>query len=222
MRREIRDAAARLFQLRGINSVTLHDVAAEVGLSKAALYHYFDTKDDLVRHIFSGWADASVVPFREIAEATLGPESKLRRIIALRIEQMVSDTDLFVLSMQEESSLPAGVREEFRQSKRDADHIVRQIIEEGQASGVFTPIDSHLIEFAIMGMCNWLWKWYDPNGVQSPAAITEAFIEIILRGICPAAERPGRNGENGRLNVAGHLAAIRVHMQALEHALTDQ
>jgi TetR/AcrR family transcriptional regulator, cholesterol catabolism regulator len=218
MRRELRDAAARLFQQRGIKSVTLTDVAAEVGLSKAALYHYFDTKDDLILQIFAGWAETSLVPFKEIADLSLDPEAKLRRVIALQVEQVVSDSDLYILSVQEENNLPAHVREEFRRTKRVADHLVREIIEEGQESGVFDPIDSHLAEFALMGMCNWLWKWYDPAGPQTPAAIAAAFTRLMLYGLVPR-DRGGEPGTADGLGVAEHLAAIDMHTQALKRLL---
>lgn len=72
---------------RGISAVALKDVAAEVGISKAAIYHYFDAKDDLVRFVFGDRAEQSAVPFQEIADSGDDPETKLRRFTALRISQ---------------------------------------------------------------------------------------------------------------------------------------
>lgn len=87
-------------------------------LSKAAIYHYFDVKDDLVRCVLGGWAERSAVPFQEIAHSGDDPETRLRRFIALRISQMVDDSNLFALSIQEEHHLPEPDREDFRRSKR--------------------------------------------------------------------------------------------------------
>ena len=135
MRRQIRDAAARLFMQRGISAVALKDAAAEIGISKAAIYHYFDAKDDLVRFVFGDWVEQSAVPFQEIADSGAHPETKLRRFIALRISQMVDDSNLFALSIQEEHHLPEPVREDFRRSKRLADHLVQDVIRQGQQAG---------------------------------------------------------------------------------------
>ncbi len=62
MRREIREAAAPIFMQRGISAVTLKEVAAEVGISKAVIYRYSDAKHDLVRFVFGDWAEQSLVP----------------------------------------------------------------------------------------------------------------------------------------------------------------
>jgi TetR/AcrR family transcriptional regulator, cholesterol catabolism regulator len=216
MRSEIRNAATRLFSRKGIKGVTLRDVAAEVGLSKAGIYHYFDNKESLVAYLFGDWAEESVKPFRELSESSLDPVTKVRRAIELRVEQTVSDPELFALSIGEENNLPEDVRVKFRQSKRLADHLVREMIEEGQAQGVFVSVDAHVAEFALMGMCNWLFRWYNPAGSQSPASVAETFSRIFLHGLSAAEASPSPDSlPIEGLSIEDHLAIIQRHLQAV-------
>jgi TetR/AcrR family transcriptional regulator, cholesterol catabolism regulator len=223
MRSEIRNAAIRLFAHKGIKAVTLRDVAAEVGLSKAGIYHYFDNKESLVAYLFGDWAEQSVKPFRELSKSSLDPATKVRRAIELRIEQIVSDPDLFALSIGEENNLPEDVRVTFRQSKRIADHLVREMIEVGQAQGVFASVDAHVAEFALMGMCNWLFRWYNPAGAQSTASVADTFARIFLHGLsaAEASSSPDALPMEG-LSIEDHLAIIQRHLQAISRQVASK
>ena len=81
MRQEIIRAAVKLFMRNSVSSVTLSQVAQELNLSKAAIYHYFDTKEDLIRSIFAGWATSCREELEAILALPLGPEEMLRQIL---------------------------------------------------------------------------------------------------------------------------------------------
>jgi TetR/AcrR family transcriptional regulator, cholesterol catabolism regulator len=216
MRSEIRHAAARLFSRKGIKGVTLRDVAAEVGLSKPGIYHYFDNKESLVASLFGDWAEESVVPFRELHDSSLDPVTKVKRAIEIRITQLVSDPELFALSIVEENNIPEDIRVKFRQSKRLADHLIREMIEEGQAQGAFVSVDARLAEFALMGMCNWIFRWYDPAGPESPASVAEAFSRIFVHGLSAGIASATRDSSPaGGLSIEDHLAIVQSHLQAI-------
>jgi TetR/AcrR family transcriptional regulator, cholesterol catabolism regulator len=223
MRSEIRHAAARLFSRKGIKGVTLRDVAAEVGLSKAGIYHYFDNKESLVASLFGDWAEESVVPFRELRESSVDPVTKVKRAIELRIAQLVSDPELFALSIVEENNIPEDVRVKFRHSKRLADHLIREMIEEGQAQGVFVSVDARLAEFALMGMCNWLFRWYNSAGSQSPASVAETFSRIFVHGLSAAIVSPMHDASPvDGLSIEDHLAIIQSHLQAVTQQIASK
>jgi len=58
-----------------------------------------------------------------------------------------------------------------------------QIIEEGIEKGVLKPVDARLQAYAILGMCNWLYKWYKPDKeVFSPGEIADYFIALLETG----------------------------------------
>ncbi|MBM7244221.1 TetR/AcrR family transcriptional regulator [Rhodococcus fascians] len=221
MRERITESAARLFQTRGINGVTMQEVAAEVGLSKASIYHYYDSRDDLLRHVFGDWARSEVEKARAIAASEDDPATKLAAFIRFHLNSLVDHLDLYALSFREESELPADVRDEFRALKREHDVLVRQILREGVEARVFEPVDETLTAFAIDGMCNWIWKWYRPGTGGKPADdIAETFAHLILRGVM-AGDSSVNAGWNDEVRdtdaaLAYHAREIRHHTSQLE------
>jgi len=227
MRDRITASAARLFQARGVNGVTMQEVAAEVGLSKASIYHYYDNRDDLLRHVFGDWARGEVEKARVIASSNEDPATKLTSFIRFHLNSLVDHLDLYSLTFREESELPADVRDEFRSAKREHDVLVRQIIREGVEARVFEPTDETLTAFAIDGMCNWIWKWYRPGaGGKSADEIAETFAHLILRGVMSDAATmaagwsPDVHGDDGAL--AYHAREIRHHTSQLELLLKQR
>jgi AcrR family transcriptional regulator len=219
MREQIANAAARLFQTRGINGVTMQEVAQEVNLSKAALYHYFAGRDDLLRHLFGDWARKELDSARAIVESESGPATKLTEFISMHLRAIADNLDLYSLSFREEEQLPSDVRDEFRGLKHENDLVVRQIIREGVETGVFEPVNETLTVFAIVGMCNWLWKWYRPTGNQKPDEIAETFSHLVLRGLMSGDPEQGNIGEGPAGAAAFHARAIRHHSRQLEALL---
>lgn len=227
MRERITEAAARLFQTRGINSVSMQEVAAEVGLSKASIYHYYQSRDDLLRHVFGDWARGEVTRAREIAGSDDDAATKLTAFIRFHLNSLVDHLDLYALSFREESELPADVRDEFRALKREHDVLVRQIVREGVEARVFEPIDETLAAFAIDGMCNWIWKWYRPGTGGKPAdEIAETFAHLVLRGVMTDASTVANGwtedvkGADGAL--AYHTREIRHHTSQIELLLKSR
>lgn len=228
MRERITSAAANLFQVRGIGGVSMQAVAAEVGLSKASLYHYYGSREDLLRHIFGDWAREELERSREIAESEGDAATKLAAFVRLHLNSIVDNLDLYSLSFREEAQLPEDIRDEFRALKRENDVLVRRIIKEGVEAGTFQPVDETLAVFAIVGMCNWLWKWYKPGVGKNADQIAETFSHLVLQGMMrtsPGSMEPEEDGvaaDSVLSALAYHARAIRHHTMQLEMLLPDQ
>ncbi|MET4430358.1 TetR/AcrR family transcriptional regulator [Mycolicibacterium sp. 624] len=227
MRERITEAAARLFQTRGISGVTMQEVAAEVGLSKASIYHYYQSRDDLLRHVFGDWARGEVERARAIAGTDEDAATKLTAFMRFHLNSLVDHLDLYGLSFREEGQLPAEVRNEFRALKREHDVLVRQIIRQGVEARIFEPIDETLAAFAIDGMCNWIWKWYRPGRGGKPAdEIAETFSHLVLRGMMTSASTTTTGWTEDLQGIDGQLAyharEIRHHTSQIELLLKSR
>jgi TetR/AcrR family transcriptional regulator, cholesterol catabolism regulator len=220
MRQEIMKAALRLFERNSVASVTLSQVGQELNLSKAAIYHYFDTKEDLLRSIFAGWATSCRQELEIILALPLEPEEMLRQLLRTHVRQITGEFGLFVLSVRTEAELPEPVRLEVRHLKRDTDNFIRDVIARGQRQGVFQPVDTRLAELAGIGMLNWLWRWYRP-GRDDPEAIAELFTRIFIEGIRARTSDGSRTGTTAPATLPAtaaeyHASEIRYHTQMLE------
>ena len=163
-KQRIIDTAASLFHRKGYASTTLDDVAGELGISKAALYHYVGSKDELLSIIYTQAFENVFKDTYEISGMDLPPDEKLRFMIRNHINNIIiKDLSMFSVFFSEESQLPEKDFKKIREEKKKYTRIVEEIIAEGISLGMFKKADPNLQAYAILGMCNWIYKWYKPQ-----------------------------------------------------------
>ncbi len=181
---KIVEAATGLFHRKGFNTATLDEVARELGLSKAALYNYIPSKGKLLSMIYGQAFEKIFHRIYEISAAPVSPEEKLRQIIRDLICNIITDNiAMFSVFFAEENQLPSKDFQKILEEKKRYTRLVVKIIDEGIEKGVFKPVDSRLQAYALLGMCNWLYKWYKPQKEAfSPEAIADHFIALVETG----------------------------------------
>jgi AcrR family transcriptional regulator len=184
-RQEILRTAARLFQQRGYDATSMNDVAAALKLSKGGLYHHFQSKDEILFEIMDHAMEITeqrvLGPVRGIAH----PEERLRMLIRLHIEVVLSPRDREITVMLHENHpLPPTLRKRINTRKKDYVHFVENLIAEVQrarpAKGSVTP---RAAAFALLGMVNWIYQWYKPEGDLQAQSLVPQFTELVLGGI---------------------------------------
>src|SRR3982074_1886774 len=168
-RQEILRTAARLFQQRGYDATSMNDVAAALKLSKGGLYHHFQSKDEILFEIMNHAMDITqervINPVRPIA----GPEERLRALIRLHIEVVLSPRDRATTGMLHENHpLPPALRKRINARKKDYVHFVENLIAdvqkaEGQKETQRTrqtasKVSPRAAAFALLGMINWIYQ----------------------------------------------------------------
>jgi AcrR family transcriptional regulator len=178
------DAAARLFHEKGFKSATLDGLARELGLSKTGLYHYVSSKEHLLSMVYGQAFERIFERAHEISAMEAPPDEKLRLILRDHIKNItIKNAALFSVFFAEENQLPIEDFQRIRAEKRKYSRIIEDIIEEGMARGVFRPADPRLQANAILGMCNWVYKWYRPGGSRyTPDQVADHFITLLETG----------------------------------------
>src|ERR1700747_2181988 len=161
-RQEILRTAARLFQQRGYDATSMNDVAAAVQLNKGGLYHHFQSKDEILfeimNHAMEITQERVINPVRDIAD----PEERLRELIRLHIEVVLSPRDREITVMLHENHpLPPALRKRINTRKKDYIHFVENLMSDVQktrrSKGKVGP---HAAAFALLGMINWIYQWH--------------------------------------------------------------
>lgn len=182
-RQKIIDTAVDLFHRRGYRSTTLDDLAQELGITKAALYHYVESKEELLFIIYTQALNSIFLETRRIASMDLPPDKKLREVIRNHIKNIIiQNLSLFFVFFTEENQLPEKYYRMVREKKREYDKIIQDIIQDGISRGIFEDDDPRILCYGIVGMCNWLYKWYKPGMPYSADEIADQFIKILERG----------------------------------------
>jgi TetR/AcrR family transcriptional regulator, cholesterol catabolism regulator len=188
-RQEILRTAARLFQQRGYDATSMNDVAAALKLSKGGLYHHFQSKDEILfeimNHAMEITQEMVIAPVRRI----VGPEERLRALIRLHIEVVLSPRDREITVMLHENHpLPPTLRKRINGRKKEYIHFVESLITDVQTNaqrgrptkGAVSP---RAAAFALLGMINWIYQWYKPEGDLQAKNLVPQFTDLVFGGI---------------------------------------
>jgi AcrR family transcriptional regulator len=183
-RQEILRTAARLFQEQGYDGTSMNDVAAALKLSKGGLYHHFQSKDeilfDLMNHAMDITEDRVIAPAKAISD----PEERLRVVIRRHIAVVLSERDREITVMLHENHpLSPALRKRINARKKDYIHFLENLIAEVQAlRGSKGAATARAAAFALLGMINWIYQWYRPEGKLQEEALVQQYTEIFFQG----------------------------------------
>lgn len=183
-RQEILRTAARLFQEQGYDGTSMNDVAAALKLSKGGLYHHFQSKDeilfDLMSHAMDITEERVLNPVRAIAD----PEERLRTLIRRHIAVVLSERDREITVMLHENHpLSPALRKRINGRKKDYVHFVESLVADVQrARGSKRAVSARAAAFALLGMINWIYQWYRPEGSLQEENLVQQYTEIFFQG----------------------------------------
>jgi TetR/AcrR family transcriptional regulator, cholesterol catabolism regulator len=192
-RQEILRAAARLFQQRGYDATSMNDVASALKLSKGGLYHHFQGKDEILfeimNHAMEITEERVLAPVRSIGN----PAERLRALIRLHMEVVLSPRDREITVMLHENHpLPPGLRKRINHRKKEYVHFVENLVAEVQkdfqkekrlSMGSQNAVSPRAAAFALLGMINWIYQWYKPEGNLQAQTLIPQFTELFFEGI---------------------------------------
>jgi len=183
-RQEILRAAARLFQRRGYDATSMNDVSAALKFSKGGLYHHFQSKDEILFDLMNHALDITQERVIDAVRAITDPEERLRRIIRLHVEVVLSvrDREITVL-LHENHPLPPSLRRRINARKKAYIHFVETVVAEVQQKRLGKRIvTARAATMALLGMINWIYQWYKPEGRLNSEQIAQQFTDIFFSG----------------------------------------
>jgi TetR/AcrR family transcriptional regulator, cholesterol catabolism regulator len=180
-RQRILAAAVGVFSRRGYRATSMNDVAAGVGLSKPALYHYVRTKQDLLVQIYEEVLDESLRSARAIVDGAATPLDAVRELVVERVRYTCEHQDLLKICFEEESELPPELAEPILQRRRAFEQVVLGAVEDHLAATERTlPMTPKAFVNTCLGAANWVYKWYDPAGPLTPRELGEQVAAVLV------------------------------------------
>lgn len=176
--------AVKLFAVKGYHSTTLDEVAQRLGVTKAALYYYFDNKAHIIRVIMRKHID-SMNQTVKLVESELIPREKLHNFVKYHIKNVTENIDETRILFEQLHALPPKTRQSIENKEREYDSALQAILLEGVEDGSFNIDDVNIVSYAIIGLCNWTYHWYKPGGRLTSEQISDIVINLIEKGILP-------------------------------------
>jgi TetR/AcrR family transcriptional regulator, cholesterol catabolism regulator len=186
---EILDGSAAVFARRGYAQTTVEDIADEVGINRATLYYYVGTKEELLVALLDGPIDTLRSRLEEVAERPLPARDKLVAALREYSRTIAELPALFIFLSENVHRVMTGPEADRIRANADRyGRVLARIIADGAANGEFrSDIDAQTVVLGILGMFNWMHRWFDPRGRKSLMDFGEDFIALALSGLTPAA-----------------------------------
>lgn len=183
-RDRILDDAARLFARDGYDGTSLGELAASVGVTKAAIYHYFPNKKEIYEAIIVRTLEGLR---RHVSQATAeasGPEEALSRFMTAHADFFEDHYDGFLTMLVGYGGMENVVMLAEAQRLRDEhEQALRQIITDGIAQGAFRALDVGTTGRAVLSMLNWMVRWFKPGKGRRAAAFAQDYCDLMLGGL---------------------------------------
>lgn len=182
-RQAIIDAAARLFNEKGYHLTSMEDIAEAVGLRKPTLYWYISCKEEILYMVNSEYMDRTDENLSQLLNSGKSNSELLQQIMT-DIIVYIAHYPGFTRSFQEHyRELSGQLHDDMKKRRDDYFRQVVGIISDGIAAGEFKEVDPTITAMAFFGMCNWVYKWYRPDGKLSPEEISAQFWNIFANGV---------------------------------------
>lgn len=174
--------ASLAFHSRGYAGTSLAEIAAALGISKAALYYYVDSKQQLLLDCHMAASDAADAVIAQVPKTGLNGLEKLHLALRLHVESILSESSTSVLALEESALTPENFRAVVQRRDRFQSAVLGFIIE-GIGDGSVIDCDPKIAAFALLGGANWVEKWYRPGGPWSAAQTARGIADILVRGV---------------------------------------
>ena len=209
LRAGILTAAADLFRARGYRAATLDEIARRIGVSKPTLYGYFRSKEELLAAIFHRAMSLFERDLGAIRASGDDPVTQLRRVIRFHVGAVIAERSFLAVFFSEEANLPPELGRAIRRRKARYDRAVRAIVEAGIRNGSVRVADPRLLVFALLGMANWVYQWYNPAGKWDADTIAAGFIALLEPGYVTTPRSRQRDVADTLSRIEAELARLR-------------
>lgn len=183
-------AAVEAFAERGYHATTTRDIAGRAGMSPAALYIHYKTKEELLHRISRIGHERALAVLRTATEGEGGPTERLADAVRSFVRWHAGQHTVARVVQYELEALGPESRAEIVALRRQSDATVREIIEEGVAAGEFDVADVPGTTVAVLSLCIDVARWFNVNGPRTPDEVGALYADLVLRMV----RAKGRDG----------------------------
>ncbi|MDZ4850055.1 MAG: TetR/AcrR family transcriptional regulator [Pirellulaceae bacterium] len=180
---EIYIKAAQIIYEKGYAAASMSDIAEAMQMTKAGIYYYIKSKEDLLFAIMTYAMDRLEEEVVTPARAERDPEKRLRMIIRNHGRLLTEGVQAISILSDEVSALTPRHRQKILDRKRAYFDLVRHTLDALKATGKLRAIDSTVATFGLFGMLLWLPRWYVAQGKLSSQKVVDELSKLAIAGL---------------------------------------
>src|SRR6185295_11346795 len=181
--------AARIFAEKSYHSTTMRDISRATNVSLAGLYHYCKSKEELLFLIQDNCFGRVLESLERRLRGVDDPLTKLRIFIENHLSFFAANMAEMKVLSHEAESLEGDLHTHVSTKKDKYTKLARRILKELQQQETAGPqIDPTVATYALFGMMNWIYNWYDPQGKLKVNELVENLSRLFLSGFLAGSE----------------------------------
>jgi AcrR family transcriptional regulator len=174
--------AARVFARYGFHRTSMRDLAQASGMSLAGLYYYVESKDELLYLIQSRNFEAVARGMAERLEGVSDPVERLRRFIDNHLDYFAAHMAEMKVLSHEAGALSGEYLADVNRRKREYTRALMDILADLEESHGPAHINRRVAAYALFGMMNWIYNWFDPLGDIGVEVLAQSMWRLFLGG----------------------------------------
>jgi TetR/AcrR family transcriptional regulator, cholesterol catabolism regulator len=176
---EVLDRAAELFLANGYHQTRMQDIAEFFGVTHAALYYHFQNKQEILAQLNIRSIEVLLTGARAAVDAGLPPRETLMELLRRHMTHVALSPGLAATLLEHDLEIPKPVYTRISRLRREYNNIIVDQYEIGRSEGLFPDIDARISVSVLVGACNWVYRWYDPDGVLGPEELVNQAMQLL-------------------------------------------
>ncbi|MGR9047261.1 TetR/AcrR family transcriptional regulator [Halobacillus faecis] len=185
MKEKMMDTIIELFGKKGFQATSIQDIVEANGVTKGTFYYYFKNKEDVLVHIHQSFIDHLLEGQEKIiTNRSLSNGEKLYRIVELLIGNIRTNGHSALVFFQEMRHLSEEKTAIILPKRQQFQVNIQKVLEKGMEAGEFKKdVRADMLSYAVLGMANWSYFWYEPDGEVDEKTLTDLYMRLIFKGI---------------------------------------
>lgn len=174
-------AAAQVFAERGFHATTMRDLARASGMSLAGMYYYVTSKDELLQLVQERCFEGVLTGARAALAGVTDPVERLRVFVRHHVTYFAHHMAEMKVVSHEADSLTGAAARALRARKQAYSAMLTDMVAAVDPEG--DAAERAVTAYALFGMMNWIYTWYQPAGALAPEALADQLATLALRAL---------------------------------------
>ncbi|MFP4214082.1 MAG: TetR/AcrR family transcriptional regulator [Desulfohalobiaceae bacterium] len=195
---EVLNEAHELFYEKGYEKASMREIAERVGISKAAMYHHFANKEEILYTICLQAGEMIKENMRRAISRNMRTEMPLKEqltnILFKYTSSYIKNKNFNKILLYDIESLPFEKKRGILDMEKDNVHQLRSYLQEQMDMGRLKPCNLTVLTFCLFGSVHWLYFWYKDDKALSLRDVVRQIVDIHLNGVLAPQEQTEAEG----------------------------
>ena len=180
---DIYNKAAEIFHEQGFDAASMSSIASAVDLTKAGLYYYVASKEDLLYAIIDFAMERLETVVLDPSRQVVDPHRRLLSIVTRHAQLLTEGNKAITILTDEVDGLKPKHRQQILDRKRAYFELVRSTLVALEADGKLRNVDPTVAAFSLFGALLWLPRWFRADGPLTSEQVVEQMVGVVVGGL---------------------------------------